>query len=283
MIGIRNLCIWTLSLLAAVGCGPTAQELQLHQLNQTVEAMQSQLAQLDGRLENLSNDMVVVQSHLRERGTLPAGQSLRGITPSSEFPKSSELVAGKPTETVLPAHLEVVKIEPQFLSSKPQSELGIHGGVPVGGVSPLQLKVAPVPPLPQLSSTEDPAASLLFTQALGAYQKGKYNDAILFFDEFIRAFEESSKYADALYWLGECEFAKENYGNSIAAYKRYLKLEPKGDKGADVLLKLGLSYERLHAFNEAAVFFKKLLLRFPGSALADLAKAHLKDRGEGTP
>ena len=202
MMGSRHVCIRASCLLALMGwgCGPTAQELQLRQLTQNLEAMQSQLAHFDERLENLSNDVVVLQSNLPKNST------------------SAKNTANSTKSMMFPHRLKVVKLEPKISSSSPparlaQSELGIHGGVPVGGVSPLQLKVAPVPPPPQFASNEDPSATPLFNEGLSAYQSGRYDDGVLFFEEFVGAFDSHSKYGDALYWIAECQFEKKKYGN----------------------------------------------------------------------
>ena len=177
MMSSRHVCIRASCLLAFIGwgCGPTAQELQLRQLTQTVEAMQSQLARLDERLEDLSNDVVVLQSNLPKNDAAAAKLA---------DPKNPSVKV-----MPLPHRLKVVKLEPQIASSTSQTELGIHGGVPVGGVSPLQLKVAPVPPPPRFATTEDPSAAPLFKQGLTAYQKGSYDDGILFFEEFVGAYD----------------------------------------------------------------------------------------------
>lgn len=258
---------WAIILLS-LGCGTASQEIELRELHQKVLALQGQLSHVDKRLESVANDVIVLQAQTSQE------RSPRSST------KGDKRVSIFPGE--VPEGLEVIKLKPQAALPTLKSELGIHGGVPVGGEHSSQLKKAPLSPLPALGSTDDPLAKPLLKQGLAAYQNGKYDDAILAFKEFVGAYEGNSKYADALYWLAQSYFEKKKFGKSVAVFKEYFSVESNGNKGADALLKLGLAYKRVHALNEARVVFKKLLAQYPKSALADLAKAHLNEQAEIT-
>ena len=268
MMSLQYVTIVLVCVLVGVasGCSPSVHERELRELQQKVLLMQSQLSLVKSQLEMLSNDIVVLQNkRMNAQGRL-----------------STELAEQSHFSREVPDRLQVVKLVPQTQVAGKKSQVSAAKS-PQVALRAVDVDRDGLSASREESSYEDPAASQLFREGLAAYQEGKHDDAILFFREFVGAYQGNANYDDALYWLAQSHFDKKKYGDSVAGFKKYLSACANGDKRADSLLKLGLSYERLHAFNEARVVFEKLVARFPKSALADLAKAHLRDGVEGTP
>ena len=251
-------------LVAGFGCASQTQDLEIRELSRKVEAMQQRMVQYDVQVESLSNTLIVLKArHGREevRVSAPAPEVVEGEEEGSNG-------------VDLPGDLPVVRLVPtQSIEASP-----VGGGevARVGG-EPLRVSVAKVPPPPQLSSIDEDAADLLFTDGLGAYQKGEYKDAIRFFMEFDKAYQSHSRAVDSLYWLASCHFESREYGQSISHYERYLQRFPHGKKVPEVLLHVGLAYEKLHALNEAELVFERLVRDFPASAITEIARTHLEE------
>jgi tol-pal system protein YbgF len=142
------------------------------------------------------------------------------------------------------------------------------------------LRVAPLPPSLDFIANER-AATRMLDKGLEVYQKGIYQDAVVLFHEFGRAYPSHPRAGDALFWLGQCHFETEMFTQSVKTWEEYLERFPKGIKRADALLNLGLSLERLKKPKRAVVVFRRLVTLFPDTAFAELGRAHLK-RGGGS-
>jgi tol-pal system protein YbgF len=229
------------------------------------------MARYDKRLEDLSGELIVLKARAGEGKKSPRAAALK----SSRTPKVSE-----DSSSLIPAHLKVVRLTPTEVSDDVQVALGERGGIPVEGGASSRLQVAPLPPSPDFIANER-AAIRMFEKGLEVYQKGIYQDAVVLFHEFGRAYPSHPRAGDALFWLGQCHFETHMFARSVKAWEEYLERFPKGIKRADALLNLGLSLERLKKPKRAAVVFRRLVTLFPDTAFAELGRAHLK-RGGGS-
>jgi tol-pal system protein YbgF len=76
-------------------------------------------------------------------------------------------------------------------------------------------------------------------------------------------------YADAaMYWRGECYFARGEYARAIEQLEGVLARYPEGTKVPDALLKLGMAEQKLGHADKAKDWFERLSQRFPDSAAA---------------
>ena len=77
----------------------------------------------------------------------------------------------------------------------------------------------------------------------------------------------------ALFWRGEVLFAQKRYEQALTGFQQALEREPRGEKAADALLKIGLCYQRLGQPERARATFERLKAQFPESDAARLAQA----------
>ena len=258
-------------LVTSLGCGSKTHDLEVRQLSEKVKTMQYQMISYDKRVEDLSNLLTVLRAlH---------SQEMRG---ARSDPGSSESQRGATSAVEVPRDLRVVRLVPNESNVVPvigKGKLAVGGGT-----SPrqsLRVVTAKVPPPPRVNSIDDDAAELLFTDGLGAYQKGEFKNAIRYFAEFSKMYQSHARVGDSLYWLASCQFELKLYGEAIRYYKKYLKRYPIGKKVPEVLLHMGLAYEKIHALNEAELVFERLVQDFPVSAITEIARSHLGDsKGE---
>ena len=73
-------------------------------------------------------------------------------------------------------------------------------------------------------------------------------------------------YADnAMYWRGECYFAKGDYLHAAEQFEGTVTRFPAGNKAPDALLKLGMSHQKLGNPIKAKECFDRLAQSYPQS------------------
>lgn len=139
----------------------------------------------------------------------------------------------------------------------------------------------------RVGTEADPAAAVertgheLYDQALEAFMRHEYVEAELGFQRYISDFPDTDLSDNALYWIGECRFARGDNRGAAAAFQQLLHEFPLGNKVPDALLKLGRSLERLGDTDGARRRFREVSTRFPDTEAARMAAdslATLDDR-----
>lgn len=126
------------------------------------------------------------------------------------------------------------------------------------------------------------ASGLLISPEYGMYQKGlklynarNFDLAISAFNDLLQEFP-SGKYADdANFWIGESNYALENYSSAVNFYQKILELR-NSSKADDAHYKLGLTYLKLGQQGLAKDALKTLVQRYPGSDYVQRAEKQLK-------
>jgi tol-pal system protein YbgF len=119
--------------------------------------------------------------------------------------------------------------------------------------------------------TEHPDAKRDFEAAMSLVKGKKYDKAIEAFDGFLGRFSDSPRAENAMYWRGECLFAKSDWARAAEQFEAVLARYPQGQKSPDALLKLGLSYARSSDKDKAHDAFAKLKSQYPKSDAAKQA------------
>lgn len=130
---------------------------------------------------------------------------------------------------------------------------------------------------PPAATEANPAASAertdheLYDQALQAFMRHEYVEAERGFQNYINDFPDTDLSDNALYWIGECRFARGDDRAAMAAFQQMLHDFPLGNKVPDALLKLGRSLERLGDTDGARRRFREVSRRFPDTEAARMA------------
>ncbi len=106
--------------------------------------------------------------------------------------------------------------------------------------------------------------------AVGDYQtayslvkSGDYDEAELALTRFLDRYP-THPYADnALYWRGECHYARGEYPKAANDFRQVSKRYPHGNKVPDALLKLGFAQVKRGAVHAARATFSELSHNFP--------------------
>lgn len=125
------------------------------------------------------------------------------------------------------------------------------------------------------------------TEALDLYDRGyalfhqeKYRQAEDLFADYIGRYPETELADNALFWVGECRWAREEYAGALDAFAETVTRFPSGNKVPDALLKAGKSLEALGRSDQAAATYQELVERFPGTLASINAEERLRGLGE---
>jgi tol-pal system protein YbgF len=116
--------------------------------------------------------------------------------------------------------------------------------------------------------TLDPQAKPAYDAAMSLVNAKKYDAALDALAAFLVKWPDHP-YADhAMYWRGECYFARGDYAHAADQFEGVVARFPAGAKVPDALLKLGISQQKLGNTPKAKECFDRLVRDFPQSDAA---------------
>ncbi|MFQ5458101.1 MAG: tol-pal system YbgF family protein [Myxococcota bacterium] len=141
----------------------------------------------------------------------------------------------------------------------------LEGGVPPGGV-------------PTSPATQDP-----FDAGMRAYREGRYNNAVTFFETFLRENPRSPRIEEAYFYKGQAQFGdaemtrnEKGYEGAILTFDKLRHDYPNSKFLPASLLRQGLAFKALGWPTEARVFLSDVIKRYPNSPEAAQAQKELK-------
>ena len=124
----------------------------------------------------------------------------------------------------------------------------------------------------KLPDVKTKSADEIYQEGLDAINGGKNEEATDKFTSFLTKFPDHKLASNAQYWLGESYYGRKDYAKAAVAFAKGYEKYKDGNKGADNILKLGLSMQMLGKKEEACTAFVNLPKEFPN------ASQNLKDR-----
>jgi tol-pal system protein YbgF len=204
-----------------------------------------ELQMLAGKLEDANRRLAQLSQQIAE------AQSRMDGAPASAAPAS----AGNPGSTIAPAG---VSAAPAAAVPVPVSTPGASAARPASG---------------------KPAPADLYNQALGDYQKGRFDLARQGFEEYVATYPKTDLSDDALFWAAECWSAQKKPKEAIDALDKLLKTYPQSDKAASAHLRKGLAHLELGEKAQSIVELQFVVHEYPNSDEAKSAKQRLRALG----
>lgn len=158
-----------------------------------------------------------------------------------------KMLEGKP--------LEGVGLGAQAQETK-KFDAPVAEGAPASIVGDAISKGTDLPKVKTLSAEE------IYKQGMEALNAGDQDLAAQKFTSVMTKYPEHTLAGNAQYWLGEAYYAKKDYAKAAVAFGKGLEKYKNGNKGADSLLKLGMSMRELGKKEEACTAFKSLPTEF---------------------
>jgi tol-pal system protein YbgF len=143
---------------------------------------------------------------------------------------------------------------------------------------------APAPPPPAGPVEKPPAGSSphqMYNSAFTQYNLGRHPEAIQLFEEFLAAYPRHGLADNALYWIGECHFARKEYEAAAEQFQRVVEVYPQGNKVPDAFVKKGLALLALDRRDEAAEALRTVIEAYPKSDAATYARQRLSEIQKG--
>ena len=107
-----------------------------------------------------------------------------------------------------------------------------------------------------------------YDNALSQVKGKQYDKALEALGAFLAHHPDDTNADNAMYWRGECYFAKGEYGRAAEEFTGLIARFPRGNKVADALLKLGMSQFRAGDRTRSADTYAQLRKQFPSSEAA---------------
>ena len=105
-----------------------------------------------------------------------------------------------------------------------------------------------------------------YSQAFGFLLKHNYAEAEAAFRSFVEDHADTALAGNALYWLGETHYVRQNYADAAATFANGYEKYPDGPKTADNLVKLAMSLARMDRGDDACVALAQFEHQFPNAA-----------------
>ena len=145
---------------------------------------------------------------------------------------------------------------------------------PVANGAPASISGAAINKGDKLPDVKTKSPEEIYQEGLDAINAGKNEEATDRFTAFLTKFSDHKLASNAQYWLGESYYGRKDYAKAAVAFAKGYEKYKDENKGADNILKLGLSMQMLGKKDEACTAFVNLEKEFPK------ASQNLKDRAK---
>ena len=115
-----------------------------------------------------------------------------------------------------------------------------------------------------------------YNAAFDLLKLGHFKKAIAAMSHFLSTYPDSPYAANAQYWIGNCQYALGEYSKAVHSERLMLAQYPDSSKVPDAMLNLADDLVELGNSHDARKVYDDLIRRFPSTAAADQAKAHLR-------
>jgi tol-pal system protein YbgF len=236
-------------------------EAQMRQLTGTVEETTYNIDQLKSRLDKLVSDVDLRLTALEHPGDATAASGVAAGTQANAAPAAAPTPT--PANTDQPPPPAGAGANPAAPASQ-SGTLGTLGGPATQTASRTPAK--PGGPLPAGSAQDQ------YNYAFGLLRQADYPGAEEALRAFVQRYPNDALAGNAQYWLGETFYVRKDYNNAAAAFAEGYRKYPQSGKGADSLLKLGMSLSNVGQKKEACLTFGQLAHDFPN------ASSNIKER-----
>lgn len=266
-------------------------EEQIRQLNGRIEELTFQLLQLQEQIRRQNEDNEFRFQELEQKGSLGTGSTGSNVA-SGEGDKSLEKPQPSDQETVLNTEsdgtnasssqgdtqtastpsidgVELYQGEPG-LDPNPSGTLGTikfdENGNIIDSTIGTPLDLTALPRAGEEVARVPQNADELFELGYNHVQTGRYDDAEAAFIEFSNTHANHPRIPEARFWLGESYLGKGDFKKAAEVYIDAHKKWPNSKFGPQTLLKLGVSVAGLNQRELACATFAEVLQKYPDAS-----------------
>ncbi|EJB05663.1 tol-pal system protein YbgF [Rhizobium sp. BK619] len=263
-----------------------------------VQQLEEQLRQLNGRIEEMSFQLLQMQETIRKQQednefrfqqlekTGASGGGAKAPVKKSETDTAPAASGGDDVARVIQAPQGAETAPSTNVPSntglgQPPKELGSidfdQNGNPVGGTVDANAGVGsgPIPNAnpgaPQQTASLGGEADQ-YKSAYGHVLSGDYSTAEQEFTQYITRYPSSARAADANFWLGEALYSQGKYNEAAKTFLNAHQKYGTSEKAPEMLLKLGMSLAALDNTETACATLREVSKRYPKASRAVISK-----------
>ncbi len=244
--------------LAAGGCARSAEERQLDSMREEIDKLQHDRDSANARSGLLETDGDGTQGPASAPGAPAPGQT--SATDAVTLALDTEQGSDDFVDTEDPTPRPSIRI---LGSARPNGRGAWRGDDRVEQTGPADSSGADDRP-----SALDPAAKPAYDAALALVTARQYDGALDALAAFLVKWPDHPYADNAMYWRGECYFARGDYAHASEQFEGVLTRFPAGNKAPDALLKLGITAQKMGDPARAKELFARLARDYPQSPAA---------------
>ncbi len=139
---------------------------------------------------------------------------------------------------------------------------------------------APAAPPPDKAAVPEPADSLAaenraYEAAYGLFKAGKYQNAVIALQDFVKKFPDSAHVPNAHFNLGNAHYALKDFKSAMASYQTVTWKFSSSPKAAEAMLGVADCQVELKDLGAADKTLKLIIAKYPNSEVANGAKRRL--------
>lgn len=119
-------------------------------------------------------------------------------------------------------------------------------------------------------------AEEFYKEAFESFRKGRHEEALRKFTEFVKQYPDNPLVANAQYWMGESAMSLKDYENAIVHFQEVVDKYPKSDKTAKALLRQADAFAATGDKKTSTILLKRIIEVYPKSEEARLAERSLR-------
>jgi tol-pal system protein YbgF len=248
------------ALFIAFGCGRSAEERQLDAMREEIDNVRQSRDRADQATSSrgATDPSMAVPQPYNSAAPVPPAPSVVQIGNGGPLSDEDDFEPADPQDTT------------------PRPTIRILGAPRVGGRHGGEDRVehtlpddtASAPSAPSRVNPIDPEAKRAYDAAYALVTGHRYEQALDALAAFLLKWPDHPYANNAMYWRGECYFARGDYQHASEQFDGVLKRYPAGSKAPDSLLKLGISQQKLGNTAQAKECFDRLAQQYPGTEAA---------------
>ncbi|GEO87299.1 tol-pal system protein YbgF [Ciceribacter naphthalenivorans] len=248
-------------------------EEEIRNLNGRIEEMSFQLLQMQEQMRKTQEDNEFRFQDLEKGGSKKSGALDKPVNGGGQSDSVAEIITQHPAPgsnagSAPLAQPEQVLGSIELDSSGMPSAATINQGAVGNGSGAL--------PGVETTRPKDTASlgseSDLYQVAYAHVLSGDYAMAENEFTDFISSHPQSSKAADANFWLGEAQYSQGKYNESAKTFLNAHQAYGSSPKAPEMLLKLGMSLAALDNTETACATLREVTKRYPKASRAVVSK-----------
>lgn len=252
------------------GCNGTQTTVNTDNLQNQINETRSQLAQIRAEVTDIQSEMRMLNGRIEE---LNFGQQRSGS--SSEIDVYTSRVGSMDArldriEAYLTSSVAVKDGQPAFQATS-ALPVNFTPAVTTDTTTPANTETTISIGAPDLPEND------FYTKAKNTFDAGRYDEARVMFEDFVKFYPNSKIIDSAVFWIGETYYREDNYERAILEYQNLLDNYPNGNKVPAAIYKQGLAFIAIGDAANGKILLEDLVNRFPDSQEARVAANRLKN------